>query len=78
MTCAMERYEAARQIIEEGPCTSITTVATQVLCDYFRITPKTLRQWVLESRFPRALRFGRCNVWRLAEVRKHMQKMARA
>ena len=58
MTSANERYEAARQIIEEGPCTSITTVATQVLCDYFRITPKTLRVWVLDCRFPRAVRIA--------------------
>ncbi len=78
MTSANERYETARQIIEEGPCTSITTVATQVLCDYFRITPKTLRVWVLDCRFPRAVRIGSCNVWRLTDIRKHMQKVARA
>ena len=68
----MDRYERARKIIEEAPCTEITTVQTQVLCDYLRVTSKTLRERVKANAFPTGIRLGRENVWRLADVRKHL------
>ena len=66
-------YEEARHLVEDGVVTKMTTVDTETLCVYFRCTPKTLKRRMDRGLLPQAMRFGRNNLWRLAEIRKAIE-----
>lgn len=69
-----ERYEIARKLIEEGPCSSITTITLRTLCDYFQVGPRTICRRVAIGQLPPGIKRGREKVWRLIDIRKWLEK----
>ncbi len=69
-----ERYENARKSIEDGPCSPITTVTMQTLCDYFQVTARTITRRVSTGELPLGIKRGREKVWRLVDIRKALEK----
>ena len=69
-----ERYENARKLIEDGPCSSITTITLHTLCDYFQVTPRTINRRVSVGELPVGIKRGREKVWRLCDIRKWIEK----
>lgn len=69
-----ERYEIARKLIEEGPCSSITTITLRTLCDYFQVGPRTICRRVAIGQLPTGIKRGREKVWRLIDIRKAIEK----
>lgn len=69
-----ERYEMARKLIEDGPCSSITTITLQTLCDYFQVGPRTITRRASNGQLPLGIKRGREKVWRLIDIRKAVEK----
>ena len=69
-----DRYEIARKLIEEGPCSTITTVTMVTLCDYFQVAPRTICRRVALGLLPTGIKRGREKVWRLIDIRKAIEK----
>ena len=65
-----DRYESVRKLIEEDPCSSITTVKMVTLCDYFQVGPRTICRRVALGILPTGIKRGREKVWRLIDIRK--------
>jgi predicted DNA-binding transcriptional regulator AlpA len=74
MSTKAERFENARKIIEDGPCTSITTITLQILCDYLQVTARTINRRIAAGELPPGIKRGREKVWRLIDIRKWLEK----
>ena len=69
-----DRYEKARKLIEDGPCTPITTITLQDLCDYLQVTARTINRRIAAGELPPGIKRGREKVWRLIDIRKWLEK----
>ena len=69
-----DRYENARKLIEESPCTSITIITLQDLCDYLQVTARTINRRIAAGDLPPGIKRGREKVWRLIDIRKWLEK----
>ena len=69
-----ERFEIARKQIEDDPCSPLTVVNMQTLCDYFKVTPRTISRRVSLGLLPPGIKRGREKVWRLIDIRKAIEK----
>ena len=69
-----DRYESARSLIEDGPCTPLTTITLQDLCDYLQVTARTIARRIAAGELPPGIKRGREKVWRLIDIRKWLEK----